>query len=147
HIVGFTAAKFPNANLHEGTPHENEPPGNRLGRSEMDKRFTKWKTGLPAKGHGYNGFDPEHMTLDDIYECWLLTGDWVAQDALVSAGEAMLTWKSVEPGGELHTARTTGWTLRALVQVFRATGERRYLDACKDMVERADKERGRGEVK
>ncbi len=147
HITGFRAADFPAANLHEGTPHPNEPPKNRLGRSEMDARLPAWKTGLPPRGHGYNGFDPEHMTLDDIYECWLLTGDWVALDALQSAGEAMLTWRSVMPGGELHTARSTGWTLRALVQVFRATGERRYLEAAADMVARADKERGKGEVK
>jgi len=147
HVVGFKADKNPKANLHEGTPHPNEPAANRLGRSEMDGRFKKWKQDLPPKGHGYNGFDPEHMTLDDVYECWLLTGDWVAHSALVSAGEAMLTWRTVMPGGKLHTARTTGWTLRALVQVYRATGDQRYIDAAADMVARADKERGRGLVK
>ncbi|HTE06744.1 MAG TPA: hypothetical protein VK824_11145, partial [Planctomycetota bacterium] len=147
HIRGFLASEHPAANLYEGTPHVNEPPGNRLGRSGMDARFPEYKTGLPPEGHGYNGFDSEHMTLDDISECWLLTGDWVAHDALVSAGEAMLTWHTVQPGGDLWAARNIGWTLRALVQVFRATGERRYLDAAADMVKRADAERGHGAVK
>jgi len=147
HIRGFRASEFPRANLYEGTPHGNEQPANRLGRSEMPGRFPEYKTGLPAGGHGYNGFDSEHMTLDDIYECWLLTGDWVAHDALVSAGEAMLTWRTVQPGGDLWAARNIGWTLRALVQVYRATGERRYLDAAADMVARADRERGHGDVK
>ncbi len=147
HIRGFRASDFPRANLYEGTPHVNEQPANRLGRSEMSARFPEYKTGLPPAGHGYNGFDSEHMTLDDIYECWLLTGDWVAHDALVSAGEAMLTWHTVQPGGDLWAARNIGWTLRALVQVHRATGERRYLDAAADMVARADRERGHGAVK
>jgi hypothetical protein len=147
HILGFRADEFPSANLHEGLPHGNEPPQNRLGRTGIDSRYIEYKRDLPTRGHGYNGFDPEHMTLDDVYECYLLTGDRVALDALRSAGEAMLTWRSVMSGGELHTGRSTGWTLRALVQVHRATGDRRYLDAAADMVARADAGRGRGEVK
>ena len=147
HIAGFDADAYPDANLYEGVPHPNERAALRLGRSEMDARFPEYKQGLPEDGHGYNGFDPEHMTLDDVYECWLLTGDWLARDALRSAGEAMLTWKEVRPDGEIHSSRTFGWTLRALVQVFRATGEVRYLDAARALVARADAERGRGDVK
>ena len=49
----------------------------------------------------------------------------VAHEALAQAGEAMLTWHTVMPGFDLHSARSFGWTLRALVQVFRATGDRR----------------------
>lgn len=147
HIDGFLAAEHPDANLYEGVPHSNEPPSRRLGRSEIPARFPEYKQGLPEKGHGYNGFDPEHMTLDDIYECYLLTGSWPALDALRSAGEAMLTWKEVIPSGEIHSARSFGWTLRALVQVHRATGEARYLDAARRLVARADAERGKGTVK
>ncbi|MGQ0554298.1 MAG: hypothetical protein ACT4PU_13905 [Planctomycetota bacterium] len=146
HLHGFRAADFPKANLNEGLPHENEPPENRLGRTGLAQRFPEWKSGLPAKGHGYNGFDPEHMTLDDVYECWLLTGSWAALDALRSAGEAMLTWRYVLPEGRLHSARVVGWTLRALVQVHRATGEAHYLETAARLVERADRERGRGDV-
>ena len=147
HIDGFLASEHPDANLYEGIPHGNEPPERRLGRSEIPGRFPEYKQGLPEKGHGYNGFDPEHMTLDDIYECYLLTGSWPALDALRSAGEAMLTWKEVIPSGEIHSARSFGWTLRALVQVHRATGEARYLDAARRLVARADSERGKGPVK
>jgi len=147
HILGFDADEYPKANLHEGLPHGNEPPQNRLGRTGIEERYADYKLDLPTRGHGYNGFDPEHMTLDDVYENYLLTGDLVALDALRSAGEAMLTWRSVMRGGELHTGRSTGWTLRALIQVHRATGDRRYLDAAADMVARADAERGRGKVK
>ena len=147
HIDGFLAAEHPDANLYEGIPHSNEPPSRRLSRSEIPSRFPEYKQGLPDKGHGYNGFDPEHMTLDDIYECYLLTGSWPALDALRSAGEAMLTWKEVIPSGEIHSARSFGWTLRALVQVHRATGEARYLDAARRLVARADAERGKGAVK
>ena len=147
HLRGFSAETYPLANLHQGTPHGNEPPENRLGRSEMARRFPEYKQGIPENGHGYNGFDPEHMTLDDVYECYLLTGDWVALDALRSAGEAMLTWHYVMPKGDLFSSRIIGWTLRALVQCTRATGDRRYLTACRDMVLRADARRGKGEVK
>ncbi len=147
HLEGFSAERFPKANLHEGTPHANEAPELRLGRSGMAGRFPEHKRGIPAKGHGYNGFDPEHMTLDDVYECWLLTGDWGALGALRSAGEAMLTWRYVMPGGNLLSARVLGWTLRALVQVHRATGDPRYLAAAADMVARADAQRGRGAIR
>jgi hypothetical protein len=147
HIDGFLAAQHPDANLYEGIPHSNEQPHRRLGRSEMDQRFPEYKQGLPSQGHGYNGFDPEHMTLDDVYECWLLTGSWQALDALRSAGEAMLTWKEVIPSGSIHSSRTFGWTLRALVQVYRATGEARYLAAAARLVARADAERGQGSVR
>jgi hypothetical protein len=147
HIRGFSADEYPKANLHQGVPHPNEPPEIRLGRTGIEQRFPEYKAGLPAKGHGYNGFDPEHMTLDDVYECYLLTGDWVALDALRSAGEAMLTWRYVMPGGNLFSSRIVGWTLRALVQVHRATGDGRYLDAAADMVARANRERGFGPVK
>jgi len=147
HIDGFRAADFPKANLYEGIPHVNEPPENRLGRTGMSQRHLEHKRGLPPKGHGYNGFDAEHMALDDIFECWRLTGDAVAHDALVSAGEAMLTWRVLSPDGGINSARTVGWTLRALIQVWRATGEPRYLDAARAFVARVDRERGRGEVR
>jgi PcRGLX-like N-terminal RIFT barrel domain len=147
HIAGFSADKFPHANLYEGTPHPNEPPENRLGRSEMDAKFPEYKAGLPPDGHGYNGCESEHMTLDDIYEDWLLTGDPVARESLAQVGEAMLTWHTVMPGFDLHSARSFGWTLRALVQVYRATGDKRFLDACRGMVARGDEHRGKGDVK
>jgi hypothetical protein len=147
HILGFSADKHPNANLYEGTPHVNEPPENRLGRSEMDAKFPEYKKGIPPEGHGYNGCESEHMTLDDIYEDWLLTGDWVAQESLAQAGEAMLTWHTVMPGYDLHSARSFGWTVRALIQAYRATRDRRFLDACTGMVARADESRGKGAVK
>jgi hypothetical protein len=85
------------------------------------------------------------MTLDDVYECYLLTGSWPAKSAMRSAGEAMLTWRWVMLF--LHTARSTGWTLRALVQCYRVTGDERYLLACRRMVDLAEEDRGKGEVK
>lgn len=145
HIQGFDADEYPAANLYEGVPHPNIKASLALGRREMGTRWPEW--GQDVAGHGYNGFDPEHMTLDDIYECYLLTGSWPAREALRSAGEAMLTWQELVPGGWIHSARTFGWTLRALVQVHRATGEERYLDAARRYVARADEERGHGDVK
>ncbi len=147
HIRDFSAETFPEANLYEGTPHVNEPAEKRLGRSEMKARFPEYKEGLPEKGHGYNGFDAEHMALDDVYELYLLTGSWPALDALRSAGEAMLTWWEVREGGKSFSSRTFGWTLRALLQVHRATGDQRYLQAARRMVHREDGRRGKGAVK
>ncbi|GJM21806.1 MAG: hypothetical protein DHS20C15_17210 [Planctomycetota bacterium] len=147
HIQGFSADEFPDANLYEGVPHWNERPAIRLGRSEMSARFVNYKHGLPEKGHGYNGFDPEHMALDDVYEAYLLTGSWQALDALQSAGEAMLTWWEVKPGGKSFSSRSFGWTLRALIQVHRATGDPRILDAARRIVHRQNESRGQGDTK
>ncbi len=145
HIIGFSADEYPGANLFEGVPHPNEKPERSLGRKGMKGLYPDYKRDLPSKGHGYNGFDPEHMTLDDVYECYLLTGSWIALDALRSAGEAMLTWRWVKD--YLHSSRAFGWTLRALVQVHRATGDPRYIEAARKMVTMAEAERGKGEVK
>ncbi len=146
HLSGFLASRSPWANLYEGLPHSNNKPSHSLGRSGVRNRHPEYKQELPRGGHGYNGFDPEHMTLDDVYEAYLLTGSWLALDALRSAGEAVLTWKEIVDGS-IHSSRTFGWTLRALVQVHRATGEERYLDAARQYVALADAERGRGDVK
>lgn len=147
HIAGFLASEYPWANLYEGTPHGNNKTEHSLNRKGMRNRYKEYKAEIPRGGHGYNGFDPEHMTLDDVYEYYLLTGSWLAKDALQSAGEAMLTWKEIVSDGYIHSSRTFGWTLRALVQVYRATGEERYIEAARRYVARADAERGKGDVK
>ncbi len=146
HLEGFDADRMPWANLYEGTPHSNNSTEHSLGRKGMHNRHTEWKEEIPRGGHGYNGFDPEHMSLDDVYEYYLLTGDWLALDALRSAGEAVLTWKEIVEHS-IHSSRTFGWTLRALVQVHRATGDPRYLDAARAYVAAADEQRGTGDVK
>jgi len=146
HIRGFVTDEHPDVHLYEGVPHPNDPPEHSLGRKSIDPALDPWRRRLPPRGHGYNGFDPEHMTLDDVYEHWLLTGSWPAHDALRSAGEAMLTWHAVRPGRPLWSSRATGWTLRALVQVHRATGEARFVEAARRIVDKIERERGRGDV-
>lgn len=147
HIQGFVAEEHPDVQLYEGVPHPNDPPEHSLGRKSIDPALEPWRRRLPPNGHGYNGIDPEHLTLDDVYEHWLLTGSWPAHDALRAAGEALLTWDNVRPGPPLWSSRTTGWTLRALVQVHRATGEPRFLDAAARIVDKVEQERGRGDVR
>ena len=141
HIDGFSADEYPLANLSEGTPHPNELSKNPLGRGKMGDRYPEYKTGIPKGGHGYNGFDREHMTLDDVYEYYLLSGSWLAKDALRSAGEAMLTWQGV-----VHSSRVIGWTLRALISCYRATGDPRYLQKAREIVHQTDEERSKGPV-
>ena len=53
----------------------------------------------------------------------------------------------MKEGGFIFSGRTFGWTLRAMMQVYRATGDERYLDAARRYVKRADDMRNKGEVK
>lgn len=132
HIDGFTKEAHPNTHLLEGIPHYTG--SDLLGRNTIPAAYDAYKIGVAADGHGWNGFDPEHMTADDLYEYYLMTGSFNALDALVSMGEAMNTWKDLASNKPILNARSEGWTLRALMKVYAVTGDVRYLHKAEDIV-------------
>ena len=132
HIVGFRQENHPYAHLLEGIPHYTGQ--DMLGRDSIPAAYDAYKVGVPSGGHGWNGFDPEHMTLDDLYEYYLMTGSHNALDAIEHAGQAMLTWKNYSPSDPILSARAAGWTLRALMKVHAVTGDPAVLAKAQGLV-------------
>lgn len=133
HIDGFTQEAHPTAVLWEGLPPWQFSP-DKIGRDALDSALAPHKAGIPVSGHGWNGFDIEHMVADDLYEYYLLTGDPVTLDSLREMGEVMRTWPIYDPTESPGTTRGTGWGLRALVKIWQVTGDERVLHSANALV-------------
>lgn len=142
HIDGFKKEQHPGTYLHEGVPHSSS--SDKLGRNSISSTLDPHKVGIPASGHGWNGFDSEHFVVDDLYEYYLLTGSWNAYDALRKIGEAVTTWPFISPTKEFQSSRTIGWTLRGIMKMYAVTGDSRLLDRAKTIVQSVDNFRGKG---
>jgi hypothetical protein len=149
-IRGIRAADHPNLLLYEGVPHPKW--ADQLGRENRPSSFfDKFREGTYGayrqSTHGWNGFDQEHFTIDDLYATHLLTGDPWIRFELESIGQALLTYDFAKRPVSLHTSRGDGWILRGLCQLHRALGDPAYLAAAKSLVEGMDAERGKGDEK
>ncbi len=141
HIDGFKAEEHPGTILAEGVPAW--PSTDMLGRDSIPASLVPYKVNIPTGGSGWNGFDGEHMTVDDIYEYYLMTGSRDALEALRQIGEAILTWKkSIDVNKPIPSTRFIGWVLRALVKIYQVTGDDRMLEQAHDVCIIADKFRG-----
>jgi YetA-like protein len=142
HIKGFVAEEHPNAILSEGIPAW--PGTDMLGRDQIPASLAPYKQGIPVGGSGWNGYDGEHMMVDDLYEYYLLTGSRDALTALQRTGEGMLTWKhSIDLYKPIPSSRFIGWVLRASIKIYQATGDSRQLALVQKIVTIADKFRGK----
>lgn len=146
-VRGIRASDHPDLLLYEGMPHPKWK--DRLGReARPDPFFERFRDG-PAGGylqatHGWNGFDQEHFSIDDLYAAHLLTGDPWLRFELESIGQALLTYPFAKQPVSLHTSRGDGWVLRGLCLLYRALGDERYLEAARSLVEGMDAERSKG---
>ncbi len=82
-----------------------------------------------------NGWDHEHMHVEELYAAYLMCGSRVARRELVLIAEELLSTPYVrEQGRHQHSARAFGWVARMFVRAYQATGEARYLDAVRRMM-------------
>lgn len=125
HMGEFDFDDFPLVSLYEGIV----APGSidKLGRNTLPSTLAPHKAGIPSNGKGWNGFDIEHMSVDDLYEYYLLTGDPVSYDSLVSIGQAMRTWPFYIMNDPVGSSRGVGWSLRAMIRIWRVTGDENIL--------------------
>jgi hypothetical protein len=133
HLDGFDVDEHPNAILWEGVPWSKSP--DKLGRDAIPTAYAPHKQGIPSTGHGWNGFDIEHMVVDDLYEHYLLTGDHVTLSALQRIGQAMRTWPIYVLDDPVGSTRGIGWALRALIKCWQVTGDERVLDCANVLVD------------
>lgn len=144
HIDGFTQAAFPGAHLVEGIPHYTG--SDQLGRDQISPTLDPYKVGIPVGGKGWNGYDTEHMSVDDLYEYYLLTGSYSAMDAMVKIGEGMKTWHIINPNKAIVSSRAIGWSLRALMKIYQVTGDPVLLGKAKDIMQIVHTFRGHGSI-
>lgn len=140
HIAGFKRDEHPNTVLSEGMPAW--PGTDMLGRNALDPALDPHRAGIPEKGKGWNGYDSEHLVVDDLYEYYLLTGSPAALDSMRQIGEGILTWPSMSPTKAIISSRIAGWTLRALVKIWLVTGDQRMIGKAADLVTSLDTFRG-----
>lgn len=141
HIDGFSREAKPNATLWEALPVW---PFSKdfLGRDSLDATLDPHRAGIPEKGHGWNAFDMEHFVVDDLYEYYILTGDWICLDSLAEIGECVRTWPIYSTTKAPGSTRGTGWTMRGLTKIWQVTGDQRFLDSANDLVLSVEKTRG-----
>ncbi len=141
HIDGFSKEAKPNATLWEALPVW---PFSKdfLGRDALDPALAAHRAGIPQGGHGWNAFDMEHFVVDDLYEYYILTGDWICHDSLKEIGECVRTWPIYSTTKAPGSTRGVGWTLRGLTKIWQVTGDQRFLDSANDLVLSVEKTRG-----
>lgn len=144
------AAEHADLLLFEGMPHPKRK--DQLGREGgFDPRFVKFKEGTSGgyrqETQGWNGFDHEHFSVDDLYALFVLTGDPWIRFELESIGEALLTYDFSKRPETTHSARGDGWVLRGFCNLYKALGDRKYLDAAQNLVLGMDAQRSKGAMK
>ncbi|MFH0945239.1 MAG: hypothetical protein V2A76_08585 [Planctomycetota bacterium] len=133
HIDKFVKEQHPGAVLWEGLPPWSHST-DKLGRDSLDPALGPHRAGIPSGGHGWNGFDIEHFTMDDLYEHYLMTGDLVTLDALKEAGECMRTWPVYSQVSQPGTTRGIGWGMRGLLKIYQVTGNPELLETANDLL-------------
>lgn len=128
-------------------------PGSRdLSRESLGRRallandpYPGYRTmvqGGPQHAHGFEPFDPEHWSMDLVFDYWTVSGDAWAREELRQLGESLrgLMRPRNYFTSVLQSARAEGWTMQGLVQAFVATGDIRFrdfaLDRLHDIVDR-----------
>lgn len=132
HIDGFSHDQFPKVTLWEGMPSATSQE--KLNRDALDPALAPHRAGIPSGGHGWNGFDFEHMVCDDVYEYYLLTGDPVSYDSLREMGEALRTLPTYKTDKAPGSTRGIGWTLRTLIKIWQVTGDEKILATAEKLV-------------
>ena len=79
--------------------------------------------------HTYSSPGTGHSWIEGLIDYWLLTGDPLAGEAAVRMGNWYVGKIEEFRFGAGGQERGQGWPLTALTSVYRATGDRRYLDA------------------
>lgn len=123
----FHFSRYPEAHFLEGKP-ERKPYRETFGRLGM----TEPQLASPPQ----NGWDQEHLTVEELFAAYVLFGSRIARRELLLIAEQVLTKPNVkEPGYTQHSARAFGWTARVFVRAYQASGDERYLDAVRRMMD------------
>jgi hypothetical protein len=86
-----------------------------------------------SQRHRMGGVSASHQWVEGLFDAWHLFGDSAARDAALGIGENILRIMAQpqyrEPGNA--STRDMGWALRAMVAMYRETGDARYAEPCR----------------
>ncbi|MBQ7206826.1 MAG: hypothetical protein IJS01_03405, partial [Lentisphaeria bacterium] len=78
-----------------------------------------------------------HTWSEGMTEAWLLGGDEIAMESALLLGEHLVNFIAPTLTALGYHERSAGWSITALLGLYRATGGKRYLDAARLLVELA----------
>lgn len=86
--------------------------------------YKNWRRNIVAKGHGWNAFDPEHASMDLLFDHYTVTGDAWTLDEIEMLGQYTRgIWRFTDYYSSKPTStRAEGWVLQLLVGAYVATG-------------------------
>jgi hypothetical protein len=94
---------------------------------------SQWSNALNSSYLGWNG----HTWSEGMTEAWLLGGDEIAMESALLLGEHLVNFIAPALVRLSTHERSAGWSIPALLGLYRATGEKRYLAAARLLVELA----------
>ncbi|MEQ8765845.1 MAG: hypothetical protein RL885_18140 [Planctomycetota bacterium] len=117
--------------------------GERFGRDRLPEALADLQESLPSDQEPYYGnvaYGPDLTEVELLVEHYCLLGSRASLDAAREIGEQLLTWPAVrvsaEQASEPLDSRATGWLMRALGFLYRATADERYRDALRAISKR-----------
>ncbi|MEE3326860.1 MAG: hypothetical protein VX252_05975 [Myxococcota bacterium] len=123
----FLFSKYPDARFIEGKPEK---------RAYLETFGRILLEDSDFDNGGYNGWDHEHMNVEELYAAYVMLGSRIARRELVLIAEELLSTRYVKDEGKhQHSARAFGWNARALIRAWQATGEERYRNAVRRMMD------------
>ncbi|MEQ8767674.1 MAG: hypothetical protein RL885_27475 [Planctomycetota bacterium] len=102
-------------------------------RQNIPASYAPWRS---EWGGPWNGWDFEHMTIDDLRDYYFVTGHPKALEAMQEVGQGLRSYKmSWDRGYKVHSARVLGWCLRTFLDLYRITANEEYWNAATNMVQ------------
>ena len=94
---------------------------------------SQWSNAFNSSYLGWNG----HTWSEGMTEAWLLGGDEIAMESALLLGEHLVNFIAPALVRLSTHERSAGWSIPALLGIYRATGEKRYLAAARLLVDLA----------
>ncbi|MEN6603715.1 MAG: hypothetical protein ABFD86_14990 [Bryobacteraceae bacterium] len=87
--------------------------------------------------HVTGGVSPSHQWVEGLFDAWHMFGDESAREAALGIGENILRHMALARYREAahSSTRDMGWALRAMLALHRETGDARYAEAARPIVD------------
>ncbi|MEQ8767676.1 MAG: hypothetical protein RL885_27485 [Planctomycetota bacterium] len=129
----FDADDYPGDRLFDGDWDWRRPGEGYQARQSMPAHYAAYQA---DHGGPWNGWDQEHLSVDDLRDWYLVTGDPKALESIEEIAQGLRTYEMCRDSeGRVHSARVLGWGLRTLLEAYRLTGDEDYWQSATSMVQ------------